>query len=363
MARRESMLLPTRDLDHVTASVGDAWETLRSARVFVTGGTGFFGKWLVESFLHANRALGLNAQLVVLTRRPDAFPLAMPHLADQPDISFHGGDVRDFDFPAGRFSHVIHAATPSWGLPEQGHEQWLCDTIVGGTRRVLDFVERSGVARLLFTSSGAVYGPQPPHIGHVSEGYLGAPSTVDTRSTYGHAKRFAEHLGALHAARTGLRVMIARCFAFVGPYLPMDAHFAIGNFIRDGLAGDEIRVSGDGTPFRSYLYAADLAVWLWTILLRGESCRPYNVGAEQEVSIADLAREVAAAFDPSPAVIVVRPSTPGAAASRYIPLCLRAREELGLETRISRAEGIRRTVDWHTRLDFQSRAPGGRYTE
>jgi dTDP-glucose 4,6-dehydratase len=341
------MTLPPCDLDHVTAVVGDAWETLRGARLFVTGGTGFFGKWLVESFHHANRVRGLNARLQILSRRPEAFLQEVPQLADQPDISFHVGDVRDFDFPAGHFSHVIHAATPSWGLPERGHEQWLCDTMVGGTRRVLDFAERSGVARLLFTSSGAVYGPQPPHMSHVDEDYLGAPRTDDVRATYGHAKRMAEHLCALQAAGTSLSATIARCFAYVGPHLPLDAHFAIGNFIRDALAGEDIRLSGDGTTLRSYLYAADLAAWLWTILLRGERGRIYNVGSEDAVSIAELAREVAAAVDPPPAVVVARSPMPGAAALRYIPLCRRARDELGLETRISRAEGIRRTVAWH----------------
>ena len=101
-----------RDLDHVLAHSGGAWESLRSARIFLTGGTGFFGKWLLASSMHAHRKLGLESQVVVLTRDVRAFREAHPEYADlEPALSFHQGDVRTFAFPPGAFTHVIHAAT------------------------------------------------------------------------------------------------------------------------------------------------------------------------------------------------------------------------------------------------------------
>ncbi len=122
---------------------------------------------------------------------------------------------------------------------------------------------------------------------------------MDANSAYGQSKRACEFMVSMYARQYGFAAPVARCFAFAGPHLPLDLNFAIGNFVRDALAGGPIRIAGDGTPRRSYLYAArscHLAVW--TILLRGESCRIYNVGSEADLSIADLAQKVAAIIAP-----------------------------------------------------------------
>jgi dTDP-glucose 4,6-dehydratase len=332
------------DLDHVLNHTPGLWEELRGARLFITGGTGFFGVWLLESLLWANDRLGLDARAVVLTRDPAGVRQRHPRLTASGAIELHAGDVRSFDFPAGPCTHVIHAAAPTILPTAADGPLVLFDTILQGTRRALDFARRSGARRFLFASSGAVYGRQPPELPLVGEEYPGGPDPVDPASAYGEGKRAAEQLCALCARLHGLHTTIARCFAFVGPHLPLDAHFAVGNFIRDGLAGRPICVSGDGAPYRSYLHAADLMIWLWTILLRGAPGRPYNVGSEDAVTIAELARRVAAVFGAE--VHVARPTVPGAAAPRYVPSTRRAAAELNLHTWIGLNEAIERTVRW-----------------
>lgn len=337
------------DLDHVLAHTGGLWDGLRGGRLFITGGTGFFGKWLLETFLWANDRLHLGARATVLTRSPATFRHQHPHLAENPAVRLHEGDVRTFDFPAGPFSHVIHAATPSSTSLSEPDPQKLLTIIVEGTRRTLEFARQAGCPNYLLTSSGAVYGWQPPDLLQVSEEHAVAANQLDlplsVPDAYRDGKRWAELQCEVYRDRFGLATKIARGFAFVGPYLPMDAHLAIGNFIRDGMSGP-IHVKGDGTPYRSYLYAADLAIWLWTILLRGEPGRAYNVGSEEALSIAELARKIADYFHTD--VQIAGQPDPAKPAERYVPSTQRAQRELGLQTWIGLDQAIDRTVRWVT---------------
>lgn len=335
------------DLDHVLAHTKNLWDDLRGQRVFMTGGTGFVGCWLLESLLWANDQLRLDVSVVVLARHPTAFRKKAPHLSEHPAVRLCPGDVRTFEFPNGQFSYVIHAATDASATISADDPLSMFDTIVTGTSRALEFARNRGARRFLLTSSGAVYGRQPPDITHVTEEYLGGPDPTNVRAVYAEGKRAAEMLCAAHYQQYGLESCIARCFAFVGPYLPLDIHFAVGNFIRDGMAGKPIRITGDGSPYRSYLYAADLAIWLWTILLRGRPLRPYNVGSAVALTIDELAHVVADTFAPAVAIEKSRIPAPGVPAERYVPSVERAETELGLRSTVALVDAIRRTVAWH----------------
>jgi nucleoside-diphosphate-sugar epimerase len=320
------------DLDNIVARTEPLWQELRGQRILVTGATGFFGCWLLESFAWANRRLNLGARAV----------------AEDPAISLHAADVRNGNFPDGVFSHVVHAATDASAKLNKDAPLVMFDTIVEGTRRALQFSITSGVSRFLLVSSGAVYGNQPQQLTHVGECFEGGPDPLNPASAYAEGKRAAETLCSLTAS-PNLAVAVARCFAFVGPYMQIEAHFAIGNFIADRLHNRPIHVQGDGSAVRSYLYASDLMVWLWTILFKGQSGRAYNVGSEEAANIAALAREVAAALPPEVGVNIASVAIPGAAVHRYVPSTARAREELGLRAEVPLREAIRRTYGWFSK--------------
>ncbi len=335
------------DLQHIWTHASGCLADLEGARLFLTGGTGFFGCWLLESVRYAQQHLGLNLQVVMLTRDPASFARRVPHLAQMPGLTLLTGDVVDFEFPGGAFTHVIHGATQASAQLNQEQPLVMQDTIVSGTRQVLEFAQQKAVKKFLFTSSGAIYGVQSPTVSHQDEQCMTAPDPMLCGSSYGLSKRLAEHLCATYAQRGEMLVKIARCFAFVGPYLPLTTHFAIGNFIHDAIHGQTIHVGGDGSPYRSYLYAADLMIWLWTILCCGESVRPYHVGSEEAIDVGTLAHVVAEQVSPQPMVEIAQNKTPGVLASRYVPSTQRARDELGLIQRISLEEGIQKTMRWY----------------
>ncbi len=225
------------DLDHVLDHTRELWEEMRGERIFITGGTGFFGCWILESFIWANERLNLGCHSVVLTRSPLAFQIKAPHLAAHPTVHLYQGDIRDFVYPSGTFHYMIHAATESSARLNSEQPLIMLDTIIQGTRRALDFAASCGTQKFLLTSSGAIYGKQPPEMTHIAEDYPGSPDPMNPGSAYGLGKRTAELLCTLYSHQYGFQTKIARCFAFVGPYLPLDAHFAIGNFIQDALRG------------------------------------------------------------------------------------------------------------------------------
>jgi dTDP-glucose 4,6-dehydratase len=318
------------------------WEALRGQRLFITGGTGFIGCWLLEALLWGHEQLGLGLHLTVLSRRPDAFRAKAPHLANHPAVTLLAGDSADLSSVQGQYDIVLHAATDV--VSPSADPLAVYHDIVNGTAQTLKLAERSGARRYLLTSSGAVYGAQPVGLTHVDESYAGAPDPSVPNSAYGQGKRVAEWLVACQRQRQPeLQTRVARCFAFVGPYMALDAQFAIGNFIRDARKGDTIRIGGDGTPYRTYLYAADLAVWLLTLLVQGDH-KPYNVGSDEEISIAELAHKVNATLGGRATVEIARAPS-GAPPSYYVPAVQRARE-LGLRPYTSLSDAITRTAGW-----------------
>jgi dTDP-glucose 4,6-dehydratase len=330
-------MIVEQDLAAVDRALAPLWPSIDGARLFITGATGFIGRWMLETLVRAP----VTVEITILSRNPDTFAARAPHLAAR--CRMVAGDVTGFTVPDGAFTHIVHGATDASAALNANDPRRMFDTILAGTRRVLDFAAERRVPRMLNMSSGAVYGVQPPDLPLVPEHWTGGPDPLDPRSAYGAGKRAAEMLCTIYGAQFGIDVVTARIFALLGPLLSLDTHFAAGNFIRDAIAGRTITVVGSGQAERSYLYIADLVVWLWTLLLRGRSGAAYNVGSEEAVSIADLARRTAAVLGAPGVEILGRPD-PGWNAGRYVPSTALIRDELGLAPGVSLDAAIRRTA-------------------
>ncbi|MCF8177630.1 MAG: NAD(P)-dependent oxidoreductase, partial [Sulfuritalea sp.] len=333
--------LPATDLEHILAHTAPLWRELAGSRLFITGGTGFFGIWLLESIAAANDAMKVGVGATVLSRDPQRFLDKMPHLAVKPYFHWLSGNTEDFIFLSEKFDYIVHFATPSAAQVGSSDAELTMSTLLS-MQRVLQFARHSQAKRLLLASSGAVYGSQPGELGRLPETCVGAPDPGNPESAYGEIKRMSELLATLTPE---VNTVVARGFSFIGPHLPLTSKFAAGSFMRDALAGGPIRIRGKGKQMRSYLHAADLVVWLLTMLVRGRKGRTYNVGSDVLTSILDLARIIADASE-HPIEILLGDEIEDNASSYYVPDTSRARNELGLKVEIDLRAAIVRTFAW-----------------
>lgn len=335
------------DLRHILDKTKDIWEPVRNKSIFLTGGTGFFGKWLLESFIYVNEQLQLAATITVLTRNPEKFLTDFPFYKDNTSVKFIKGDILNFDFPLEDFNYIIHAATEADAALNSSQPLLMLDTITVGTRRMLDFARQKSVESFLFTSSGAIYGKQPETVTHVKETESFPVDINNPNSAYAEGKRLAELYCSIYYSHYKLPIKVARCFAFVGPYLPLDKHFAIGNFIMNALNKEDIVIKGDGTPYRSYLYAADLTIWLWKILLQGENNTPYNVGSDEDYDLKTVASTVAKLTPYIDVKVLTAPSR-SKPVERYVPDISSIKNKLGVDVSFNLVDSIKKTKAFHT---------------
>lgn len=293
------------------------WGTLRGRTVLLTGGSGFVGSYLVESVAALNATYPESpCQLLLPTRSLTAVRDRWPHLIGIPHLHWFTWRDAPLEPPFARCDYVIHGASPADPAAYLRDPAATLREIVSMTDAVLAYARSSGAERLLYLSSGAVYGSQPAEMEAIPEDYAGGVSLTDPRSCYAEAKRYCE----LQCQLSGLPVVVARLFAFLGPYQDLHASFAVPQFLRQAIGLGRIQVQGDGLALRTFCYASDLTLSLWTLLLRGEAGTVYNVGASSPVvSIRALAEEIASVVGNVTVEVLGRADANNPVRNRYIP--------------------------------------------
>jgi dTDP-glucose 4,6-dehydratase len=311
------------------------WESLNNARLFLAGGTGFFGTSLLEGLVWARQKFGIQVQTTVLTRNKNVFLKRFPNFQDQSWLSFCEGHLANFEFPNEQFSHIIHGAS-AVAMPGQNEDLEVENALIEGTKHLLKFATSHGAERFLYVSSGAVYGSTSNPENHYAEKLKPMPNTA-----YGRGKYKSELLCQEQETKSSIGLTIARGFAFVGPFLPLDAHFAIGNFINHAIQNKPIIISSDGTALRSYLHSADLVTWLMALLTKAKPGETYNVGSDKAISIYDLAQLVANEISPGLNIKVLKTAVPGQAPQRYIPSVSKIKSDFQVTETVGLKQAIR----------------------
>jgi UDP-glucuronate decarboxylase len=265
-------------------------EDFRGKTVLVTGGTGFFGVWMLSSLIAIKSRLGGDLKIAALSRNPKKFLDEHPTHHFNSQIDFISGDVKTFRISGFRVNLLIHMAATNASETFYGQDQLSkIDMLYLGTKNVLEQCGDS-LEKVVFTSSGVAYGVNTSEF--ISEDDWTGPDTRDAGSALAIGKMSAEYLVSYYAEKLGYRYSIARCFAFAGQYLPMDLHYAFGNFILDAICSRDIIIQGDGKDERSYLYIGDAVAWLLRLLIH-----PYNdifnVGSQNALDMNTLASKIA----------------------------------------------------------------------
>lgn len=312
------------------------------ASLLIIGGSGFFGKSILDSYRRGLLSPWGIDSVTVMARNAEGLKGSNPELLHN-SVKLINGDISNcLKLP--RADYVIHAAASTDAANYITRPEAEKRNIQAGTYNYCKLAQKfHKESRIIYCSSGAVYGQQPAGMEFLHENFEGG--NVNKMSTikrdYAAAKRDAEK-AICALGLQGRSVSIARCFAFVGKYLPRDQHFAIGNFIQDGIMGGPIIVKALNPVYRSYMYADELVHWLMTIChSANSSCPIYNVGSDEAITVQELSNQLAKRFS----VAIVQPELSKKTEDRYIPCINKAKDELNLTLSINLANSIDKTIE------------------
>lgn len=313
------------------------------ASLLLIGGTGFFGKSFLDSFQGGGlSAWGVN-KVIAMSRSADQLRQVAPQLLDH-RVELLNADIGTVNsLPAA--DYVVHAAASTDARNYLSRPDSEKKNIQAGVLNYCSLASKFHKnSKVVYVSSGAVYGVQPEQIEYLSEDdpAISLEDMPEHKRDYAMAKRDAEEAIFRLSKEHEITTSIARCFAFVGPWLPRDQHFAIGNFIEDGLQGRPIQVKATYPVYRSYMHADDLVTWLMTMAAKADThCEAFNVGSDQAIDMGELAELVGSQFGVDAKI----PPQTEDKIDRYIPSIKKAKSVLGLDLKLDLPTAIRSTID------------------
>jgi len=332
------------DLNFIFNKCKNEFNFLSNKSILITGGTGFFGKWFLELIFYANKNYNTNILTTIITRNEDKFFLENPHYKNNKFLNIIKLDILDLKKINHKFDFLLHMAATSATETFNGEtDANKTNTLFNGAKNIMEIAIENNISKILFTSSGVVYGSSSKDM--KSESDVSHSIELEKRNGLAKGKILAEDVISNLSLKNNINFKIARCFSFVGPYLPLNIHYAIGNFINDAIFNDKIIINGNGLPYRSYLYISDTIIWLIKLLVGSEE-GVYNVGSERRIQIIELANIVRDLIDPSKKIIIQENEIHEGNFKRdiYLPDTTKIREALKVKEWTSLEDAILKTT-------------------
>ena len=266
--------------------------------LLIVGGTGFVGKSIIDYLNRGGFASEGIKYVDIVSRSAKNLIYSNPELISV-KVRLHNIDITTCkELP--KADLVIHAAASTDAFRYQTNPKEMEANIRAGIDNFCKITKKDFCkSKILYLSSGAVYGQQPASLSLIPEDFDFLPlnTLAEGKRVYADAKRYGE-LKFRELSNCGMVASIARCFTFWGRYLPKDQHFAMGNFINDGQTKEKVLVKTNQFVYRSYMAADDMAEWLIKIC---QAARPrhleiINVGSDEGIALHELAKLVANNF-------------------------------------------------------------------
>jgi dTDP-glucose 4,6-dehydratase len=307
-------------------------------RVLITGAAGFLGSHLCDRFIREGYDVVGMDNLVTGDLRN------IEHLFKLKEFEFYHHDVSKFIHVPGRIDYILHFASPASPIDYLKIPIQTLKVGALGTHNCLGLA-KAKKARILVASTSEVYGD--PLVHPQTEEYWGNVNPVGPRGVYDEAKRFMESITMAYHTFHGVETRIIRIFNTYGPRMRLNDGRALPAFIGQALRGEDLTVFGDGSQTRSFCYVDDLVEGIYRLLL-SDYAYPVNIGNPVEISLLDFAKEIIS-LTGTDQKIVFKP-LPVDDPKQRKPDITKARNILGWEPKVDRAEGLRRTYEYFRQL-------------
>ena len=315
-------------------------QVLKNTEILVTGGTGFFGKWIVKIITYLNDNLAFNIKLYLVARNNSSYINNI--VENRNDIFFIKNDIRNLREIPSTIEYIIHTAATPDNSVHMSNPIEVMDIISNGTKQVLDLaLGLDNIKKILNISSGQVYGTLRSN--KISEANVGILDTNSVNSIYPEAKRYSETLSFAYKSLYKLPIVQVRPFSFVGPYMGLEKPWAINNFIKDAIKFKKIRILGNGKPIRSYMYPTDMAWWILNMLVDSKNGVVYNLGSQEGISLEELAIKIKNKIGMEVNIEILNMNDES---SIFVPDESLVKNRLGLDIKVGIDEALDRTIDW-----------------